>query len=80
MNTLKASQILDQVIESNSYSQKLLIDLQHIHRTKKIGSYEYNRMINILSCQMLLIDDVKASITRFISEETAKKLRFDARV
>ena len=80
MDTKKAAELLEQVLESDSYSQKLLVDLQHIHRIKKIGPYEYNRLVNILSCQMLLIEDVRKKITNYITEETTRKLKFDVRI
>lgn len=80
MDTLKASQLLDQSIEASSYSEKVVTLIQGIFRTKKINRYEYESLINAITCQRLLTDDIRYKLERFIIEETHKRTRIDVRV
>jgi len=73
------SKLLTQSIEANSYSENLKLLIQQTFRTKKINRYEYEKMINILSCQMLHTQDIKSSIESFIIRETNKNMRIDLR-
>lgn len=80
MDNLKASQLLDQTIEASSYSEKLIALIQGIFRTKKINPYEYESLINVATCQMIITDDIKYKLERMIVEEAHKKIRIDVRV
>ena len=73
MSTLEVYKILDQTIEAESYSQKLLMHIQHVFRTKKINPYEYERMVNILTCHMLITEDIKKKIEKHIQTEILEK-------
>lgn len=70
MNTLRASQILDQVMEANDYTNKVSILVRQIFRTKKISSYEYERLINMLSCNILINHDIQKNIKNYIETES----------
>lgn len=80
MDTLEASKLLDKAAEANSYSEKLRILIQSVFRTKKINRYEYERMINILTCNKLLTEDIKGNLERYIVNESNRQIRIDVRV
>lgn len=80
IDTLKASKLLDQSIEANSYSEKLMSLIQQFFRTRKINHYDYEKFVNILTCHQLLTNDIKKKLEVYIVEETNKRIHIDVRV
>lgn len=79
MGTLEASKLIDSVTEANSYSRLLLTMIQSVFRTKKINRYEYESMINLLTCQTLIAEDIKKNLETYINE-SYKQMRVDVKV
>lgn len=80
MDTLQASKLLSKAAEANSYAEKLRILIQSVFRTNKINRYEYERMINILTCHTLLTEDIKDNLESYIVSESNRQIRIDVRV
>lgn len=75
MDTLEAAKILDQTTEANKYCNILLIKIRQIFRTRKINSYEYESLINLLSCNMLLNEDIQKKVKKYIDEESDRQIK-----
>lgn len=81
MSTIEASKLLDHTIEQEEYSNKLLIAIQNIYRARKINIYDYERMINLLTCHMLINDKIRNTIRSQIEKDTIARInQIDIRV
>lgn len=80
MDTLKASNLLKMAAEADSYSHNLKVKIQMVFRTNKINRYEYEHMINLLTCSLLLTKNIKNDLEKYITDESNSQMRIDIRI
>lgn len=77
MEGKKAANILYRSKEAAHYTDLLLKQVQRLFRTSKINRYDYETIINVLNCNMLVTEDITKQLEDYLTELSDRRLHID---